>query len=53
MPVFSAVADGQVDLALIRPEQRRDEEFHSSITDAVEDWHLARGEGFEAVRIIG
>ncbi len=51
--VFAALANGQVDLALLRPEQRRDEEFHSSVTDALEDWHLARGEGFEAVRIIG
>lgn len=52
-PVFAALSSGQVDLSLVRPEQRRDEEFHSSITDALEDWQLARGEGFEAVRIIG
>jgi thioredoxin reductase (NADPH) len=51
--VFSALAAGRADLMIIRPEQRRDEEFHSSITDALEDWHLARGQGFEAVRIIG
>ena len=51
--VFAALANGQVDLSLVRPEQRRDEEFHGAVTDALEDWHLARGEGFEAVRIIG
>ena len=51
--VFSALATGRADLSLIRPEQRRDEEFHSAITDALEDWQLARGDGFEAVRLIG
>lgn len=51
--VFASLAKGQVDLTLIRPEQQRDEEFHSSITDALEDWQLDHGEGFEAVRIIG
>ena len=51
--VFGALASGRADLSLIRPEQRRDEEFHSAITDSLEDWQLARGDGFEAVRIIG
>jgi thioredoxin reductase (NADPH) len=51
--IFEALSTGQIDLQLLRPEQRRDEEFHSAITDALEDWHLARGEGFEAVRMIG
>ncbi len=51
--IFEALSTGQVDLQLLRPEQRRDEEFHGAITDALEDWHLARGEGFEAVRMIG
>jgi thioredoxin reductase (NADPH) len=51
--VFASLTAGQVDLSLVRPEQRRDEEFHSAITDALEDWQLARGDGFEAVRIIG
>lgn len=51
--VFGSIALGNVDLSLIRPEQRRDEEFHSAITDALEDFHLERGGGFEAVRLIG
>jgi thioredoxin reductase (NADPH) len=51
--VFDAVSSGQVDLQVLRPEQRRDEEFHAAITDALEDWHMALGEGFEAVRMIG
>lgn len=51
--VFDALANGVADLQLIRPEHRRDEEFHAAVTEALEDWHLARGGGFEAVRIIG
>jgi thioredoxin reductase (NADPH) len=50
---LASLANGQVDLLVIRPEHRRDEEFHAAITGALEDWHLTRGEGFEAVRIIG
>jgi thioredoxin reductase (NADPH) len=51
--IFEAISTGQIDLQLLRPEQRRDEEFHGGITDALEDWHLARGDGYEAVRMIG
>jgi thioredoxin reductase (NADPH) len=51
--VFDSITLGNVDLSLIRPEQRRDEEFHSAIGDALEDFHLERGGGFEAVRLIG
>lgn len=51
--VFSAIGHGHAELLLLRPERRRDEEFHGSITDALDDWHLAQGIGFEAVRMIG
>jgi thioredoxin reductase (NADPH) len=51
--VFRAVAQGHADLVIIRPERLRDEEFHGAITDALDDWHLAQGGGFEAVRLIG
>jgi thioredoxin reductase (NADPH) len=51
--VFKAVAQGHADLVIIRPERLRDEEFHGAITDALDDWHLAQGGGFEAVRLIG
>ncbi len=51
--VFAAIAHGHAELLLLRPERRRDEEFHGAITDALDDWHLAQGIGFEAVRIIG
>lgn len=51
--VFQAVGQGHVDLVAIRPEHPRDEEFHGAITDALDDWYLAHGTGFEAVRLIG
>jgi thioredoxin reductase (NADPH) len=51
--VFGAMSAGQADFLLVRPEHERDEEFHSTVSDALVDWHLARGTGFEAVRIIG
>ena len=51
--VFSAIAHGHAELLLLRPERPRDEEFHGSISDALDDWHLAQGIGFEAVRLVG
>jgi thioredoxin reductase (NADPH) len=52
-PVFRAIAQGHADLFVMRPERPRDEEFHGAITDSLDDWHLAQGGGFEAVRMIG
>ncbi|MCD4535468.1 FAD-dependent oxidoreductase [Nocardioides sp. cx-169] len=52
-PVFDAIARGHAELSLVRPERSRDEEFHGALTDALDDWHLAQGVGFEAVRVIG
>lgn len=51
--MFEAIAAGDVDFYLVRPEQARDEDFHGAITDSLGDWALGQGEGFEAVRIIG
>jgi thioredoxin reductase (NADPH) len=51
--VFRAMAEGHAEFQLLRPERSRDEEFHGAITDSLDDWHLARGTGFEAVRLIG
>ncbi|WP_458781884.1 NAD(P)/FAD-dependent oxidoreductase [Arthrobacter sp. D3-16] len=51
--VFRAIGQGYAELVIIRPERSRDEEFHGAITDALDDWHLAQGLGFEAVRLIG
>ncbi|KRF36135.1 FAD-dependent oxidoreductase [Nocardioides sp. Soil805] len=51
--VFAAIAHGHAELLVLRPERRRDEEFHGALVDALDDWHLAQGIGFEAVRLIG
>ena len=51
--VFGAIADGHAEAQVLRPERRRDEEFHGAVTDLLDDWHLTRGTGFEAVRLIG
>lgn len=51
--VFDAMARGEIDQVLVRPEQVRDEEFHSGVTQALEDWAFEQGPGFAAVRIIG
>ncbi len=51
--VFRTIAEGHAETLLLRPERRRDEELHGAITDVLDDWHLSRGSGFEAVRVIG
>ena len=51
--VFRALSQGYAEFLVIRPERPRDEEFHGAVTDALDDWHLAQGVGFEAVRLIG
>jgi len=51
--VFAAIGHGHAELVLIRPERTRDEEFHGAVTDALDDWHLTQGVGFEAIRLIG
>ncbi|MFE7630819.1 FAD-dependent oxidoreductase [Kocuria sp. NPDC057446] len=52
-PIFRALAQGHADLLVLRPERPRDEEFHGAITDALDDWHLAQGGGYQPVRMIG
>jgi thioredoxin reductase (NADPH) len=51
--VFNAVTEGTVDHWVTRPEQAPAEEFHRSITEFLREWSSQRGEGFEAVRVIG
>ncbi len=47
-----AMAEGKAEMLLVRPEHPRDEEFHATITDALVDWNMSQGIGFEAVRLI-
>jgi thioredoxin reductase (NADPH) len=51
--VFRAIAQGHADVTLVRPERSRDEEFHGTITDVLDDWNWAQDRGFEAVRMVG
>jgi thioredoxin reductase (NADPH) len=44
---------GRVDHCLHRPTRVRDEEFHQSITELLEDWSSGPDQGFEAVTIVG
>ncbi len=52
-PVFDALTLGKVDHMAIGPEGSPDEEFHRSITEYLSEWRSRRGDGFEAVRLIG
>ena len=52
-PIFHAVTLGEIDHWLMRPEHERDEEFHRSLTEFLEDWTADREVTFEAVRMIG
>jgi len=52
-PIFNSVILGEIDHWLMRPEHERDEEFHRSLTEFLEDWTAERQVTFEAVRIIG
>ncbi|MGH2774530.1 MAG: FAD-dependent oxidoreductase [Actinomycetota bacterium] len=52
-PIFDAVILGEIDHWLMRPEHERDEEFHRSLTEFLEDWTSEREVTFEAVRMIG
>jgi thioredoxin reductase (NADPH) len=56
-PAWRAAAEaqtvGRIDQCLLHPTGSRDEEFHSSMTELLEDWSSAPDQGFEAVTIIG
>ena len=51
--VIEALARGDLDRWVLRPEYPADEEFHHSITELLADWAGARRPRYEAVQIIG
>lgn len=51
--VIEALARGELDHWVLRPECPADEEFHHSITELLADWAGARRPRYEAVQIIG
>ncbi|HUP76796.1 MAG TPA: FAD-dependent oxidoreductase [Acidimicrobiales bacterium] len=52
-PVIDALARGEVDRWMLRPEYAGDEEFHRAITEMLGDWSSDLQPGYEAVQIIG
>src|ERR687896_410951 len=52
-PILQAMALGQVDSYVPKPERRPDEEFHSEITRFLEDWTKDYRPASVAVRIVG
>lgn len=51
--MFDAVEAGDIDLFLIRPDSPPDEDFHGNVSQALEEWAIGRGRGWDAVRIVG
>lgn len=52
-PVLGALARGEVDRWVLRPEYAADEEFHRAITELLSDWSSTVRPGYEAIQIIG
>ena len=52
-PIFEAITVGGIDRWLSAPQETPDEEFHSRITEYLEEWASRQGRGFQAVRMIG
>jgi thioredoxin reductase len=52
-PVFAAIATGQLDAWVFRPQSAADEEFHLAITELLDEWASRIGAGYEAVQLIG
>jgi thioredoxin reductase (NADPH) len=52
-PIFDAIVVGRVDRWVLRPEAAPDEEFHRTVTEALEEWRSRTGGGYQAVQIIG
>ena len=51
--VLAALARGELDRWMLRPEYPGDEEFHRSVTELLEIAAAARRPGYEAVQIVG
>lgn len=51
--VFDAVGSGAIDFHLLRPRHLRDEEFHRTFVEGLEDWAFGSSGDFEPVRLVG
>ncbi len=52
-PIFAAIAAGQLDAWVFRPQSATDEEFHLAITELLDEWASRGGSAYEAVQLIG
>ena len=52
-PILQAMALGQIDYYVPKPERSPDEEFHRAITEFLDEWTRAHYRGFVEVRIVG
>lgn len=51
--VFEALATGDNDHHLVRPNYAGDEEFHAAVTQILEDWSLERRVPWQAALVVG
>src|ERR671917_982139 len=52
-PILQAIALGQIDHYVPKPEGSPDEEFHRAISEFLDEWTRAHYRGFVEVRIVG
>jgi thioredoxin reductase (NADPH) len=52
-PILQAIALGQIDHYIPKPEGSPDEEFHRAISQFLDEWTRAHYRGFVEVRIVG
>ena len=52
-PILQAIALGQIDHYVPKPEGSPDEEFHRAISEFLDEWTRAHHRGFVEVRIVG
>ena len=52
-PILQAIALGQIDHYVPKPEGSPDEEFHRAISEFIDEWTRAHYRGFGEVRIVG
>ena len=52
-PIFEAAALGRIEFYLPKPAWSPDEQFHLTVTEALEEWWRQQGGHFEAVTVVG
>jgi thioredoxin reductase (NADPH) len=52
-PILEAAALGRIEFYLPKPAWSPDEQFHRTVTEALEEWWRQQGGHFEAVTVIG